>query len=170
MAMLANRSKTDTWRVAALAIVIAASLFAAIKVLAAASLLAWVVALLTVIIGAGLPLWLLLSTRHTLGGGYVVVHGGPFTRRIPVADLTRVAPSNDPRSSPALSLDRLRMDCGRGRSIMILPRNTECSLRTSSAPVVARTDDPFDPPHGRCARRSGGGRFFGPWGLSWVTA
>ena len=63
------RSKIDAWLVAVLAIAIVVSLFAAFSVLAVPSPMAWAVAAFTATIGAGLPLWLLLSTRYTLGNG-----------------------------------------------------------------------------------------------------
>lgn len=127
------RSEADTWLVAILAVAIVASLFAALKVHSAGSLSASAVAAFIAIIGAGLPLWLLLSTRYTLGNGQLVVQSGPFKWRIPVADITGVTPSNSPRSSPALSLDRVRIDYGRGSSLMISPCSKDEFIRDIEA-------------------------------------
>ena len=127
------RSKTDAWLLAVLAIAIIVSLFAALTILSAGSPAAWAIAAFTAIIGAGLPLWLLLSTRYTLGHGQLVVQSGPFKWRIPVADITSVTPSSNPLSSPALSLDRLRIEYGRGSSLMISPRNKEQFVRDMKA-------------------------------------
>jgi len=104
-------------------------LFAAVKVLSAPSSTAWAVATFTAGIGTGLPLWLLLSTRYTLGYGQLVVLSGPFKWRIPVADITSITPTSNPLSSPALSLDRLRIDYGKGKSLMISPRDKEQFVR-----------------------------------------
>ena len=128
-----HRSKADTWLVAVLAFAIVASIFAAIKVLSVGSLAAWAVAAFIAIIGAGLPLWLLFSTRYTLGHSELVVQSGPFKWRILVADITSVTPSNNPLSSPALSLDRLRIDYGRGSSLMISPSNKDQFVRDIEA-------------------------------------
>ena len=127
------RSKADTWLVAVLAIAIVASIFAAIKVLSTGSATAWAVAAFIASIGAGLPLWLLFSTRYKLGHSELVVQSGPFKWRILVADITSVTPSNDPLSSPALSLDRLRIDYGRGSSLMISPSNKDQFVRDIEA-------------------------------------
>ena len=119
------RSKIDVWLIVVLAVAIVVSLLAALTVLSVRSPAAWSVAAFTAIIGAGLPLWLLLSTHYTLGHGQLVVRSGPFKWRIPVAEITSITPTSNLLSSPALSLDRLRIDYGVGKSVMISPRNKE---------------------------------------------
>jgi hypothetical protein len=42
-----------------------------------------------------------------------------------VLDITAITPTSNPLSSPALSLDRLRIDYGKGRSVMISPRDKQ---------------------------------------------
>lgn len=123
------RSKIDVWLMAVLAMAIAGSLLAALTVLSVRSPTAWAIAALTAIVGAGLPLWLLLATHYTLERGQLVVRSGPFTWRIPVADITSITPTSNPLSSPALSLDRLRIEYGQGRSLMISPRDKEQFVR-----------------------------------------
>ncbi|QQO05935.1 PH domain-containing protein [Luteimonas sp. MC1750] len=86
-----------------------------------------------VVIGVGLPIWLLLSTRYTLEPRQLRVQSGPFKWHIKVADITSITPSSNALSSPALSLDRLRIDYGSGRSLMISPRNKERFLRDIEA-------------------------------------
>lgn len=82
------------------------------------------VALITapvVLLGAGLPLWLMYSTQYVLGDTTLRVRSGPFHWEIPVREIEQVTPTRNPLSSPALSLDRLRIDYSRGRSLMISP-------------------------------------------------
>lgn len=119
------RSKTDLWLVVLLAIAMTASLSGALAMLSVGALTARVVAVFIAIVGAGLPSWLLFSTRYVLGQGQLRVLSGPFSWRIPVAKITAVTPTSSPLSGPALSLDRLRIDYGVGRSILISPRNKE---------------------------------------------
>ena len=119
------RSKTDAWLVAVLAFAMAASLYATFEVLSTGSPAGWGAVALIAGLGIGLPLWLLLSTRYTLESRRLVVHSGPFKWHIPVADITRITPSSNPLSSPALSLDRLRIDYGGDSSLMISPCNKE---------------------------------------------
>ena len=85
------------------------------------------------VIGVGLPIWLLLSTRYMLEPRQLRVQSGPFKWHIKVADITSITPSSNALSSPALSLDRLRIDYGSGRSLMISPRNKEQFLRDIEA-------------------------------------
>lgn len=117
------RSKIDSWLLVVLVMAMIVSLFAAATVLAVASPMARTGAAFVAGIGAGLPLWLLLSTRYILGHGRLVVRSGPFRWHIPLTDITSITPTSNPLSSPALSLDRLRIDYGRGRSLMISPRS-----------------------------------------------
>src|SRR5690606_37408700 len=119
------RSKIDVWLIPILAIAIVVSLLAAVTVLSGHSPAAWAIAAFTAIVGAGLPLWLLFSTHYTLGHGQLIVRCGPLKWRIPVAEITSIIPTSNPRSSPALSLDRLRIEYGRGKSLMISPRDKE---------------------------------------------
>lgn len=118
-------SKVDTWLAVVLAIAMIASLVAALAVLAVPSPMAWAISAVTAIIGVGLPLWLLLSTRYTLARDELLVRSGPFKWRIAVTDITSITPTSNPLSSPALSLDRLRIEYGRGQSLMISPRDKE---------------------------------------------
>jgi len=127
------RSKIDAWLVAVLALAMAVSLFVTFMIFSTGSPVAWLVAAVTAGIGVGLPLWLLLSTRYTLEPRRLVVQSGPFKWRIAVADITSITPSSNPLSSPALSLDRLRIDYGRSSSLMISPRNKDQFVREIEA-------------------------------------
>lgn len=131
------RSKTDAWLVALLAAAMAVSLYAAFAVVSAGSPSTWWVAALTAGLGVGLPLWLLLSTHYTLESRQLIVRSGPLKWRIALADITAITPTSNPLSSPALSLDRLRIDYGVGRSLMVSPRDKAQFLR---AIEVARRD------------------------------
>lgn len=127
------RSKIDAWLLAVLALAMAVSLVVTFMTFSAGSPVAWLVAAVTVGIGVGLPLWLLLSTRYTLEPRRLVVQSGPFKWHIAVADITSITPSSNPLSSPALSLDRLRIDYGRSSSLMISPHNKDQFVRDIEA-------------------------------------
>lgn len=68
-----------------------------------------------------LVLWVLLTTRYTLEGGYLDVRSGPFSWVIALKEIRAVTSTRDPHTAPALSLQRLRIDYGAGRSIMVSP-------------------------------------------------
>ena len=127
--MAVHKSKVDAWLVVVLAITVIVSLFGAADVLAEASAASWALGAFIAGIGAGLPIWLLLSTRYTLERDQLLVQSGPFRWRIPVTEITGITPTSNPLSSPALSLDRLRIDYGRGASLMISPRDKDTFLR-----------------------------------------
>jgi hypothetical protein len=130
MGTVTFRSKIDAWL---LIVLVAAS---AVAVLSAGALLAvtggggaWLLAIAIVLLGAGLPLWVLLSTRYTLTASELRVASGPFAWRVPLADIKAVTPTRNPLSSPALSLDRLRIDYAQGRWLMVSPGEKEGFLR-----------------------------------------
>lgn len=117
------RSKIDTWLLVVLVSAMAISGFASIAVMFSDSPAKWWVIVQTLGVGVALPLWLLVSTRYTLDAHLLIVRCGPFKWRIPIADITGISPTANPLSSPALSLDRLRIDYDRSRQLMISPRD-----------------------------------------------
>lgn len=116
-------SKRDAWLVAVLAPAIGVSLYTAFILFASGAGLSLLIAGVTLVAGAGLPLWILCATRYTLDADELLVQSGPFRWRIALADIERVVPTASALSSPALSLDRLRIDYGRGKSLLISPRD-----------------------------------------------
>jgi hypothetical protein len=89
----------------------------------------WAIVLPILLIGVALPAWIFLATRYTLTQTDLLVRSGPFRWLVPLRAIDRVVPTRCPLSSPALSLDRLRIDYGGGRSIMISPRARETFLQ-----------------------------------------
>jgi len=74
-------------------------------------------------------LWTLLDTVYTLDAGSLFVRSGPFRWIIALREIQSVTPTRDARSSPALSLDRLRIEYGKGRWILISPRDQTAFLQ-----------------------------------------
>lgn len=122
-------SKIDGWLAAVLVLSMAISAWASVQVIVAGSAVAWWIVLLTAGAGVGLPLWILSSTNYTISPTHLRIKSGPFRWQIPIVDITGITPTSNPLSSPALSLDRLRIDYGRGASVMISPRNKEQFIR-----------------------------------------
>lgn len=117
------KSRIDAWLLVLLASAMAVSLVAAVVTLSVRSPAAWAIAAFIAFVGCGLPLWILTTTRYSLEHHHLDVRSGPFKWRIPLKDISSVTPTSSPISSPALSLERLRIDYGRGRSLMISPRD-----------------------------------------------
>lgn len=123
------RSKLDGWMVGVLAGSALASWVAAIGVVWAGVPHAWVTAALVAGLGALLPVWLVVSTRYAIDGDTLLVQCGGLRWRIAVAEITAVTATNSALSSPALSLDRLRIDYGNGKSLMVSPQDKAAFLR-----------------------------------------
>jgi hypothetical protein len=78
--------------------------------------------------GVGLPVWLIASTGYTLEPTVLRIKSGPFSWNVPVVDIRSITPTRNPLSSPALSLDRLKIEHARGW-VMISPADKEGFLR-----------------------------------------
>jgi Bacterial PH domain len=81
---------------------------------------------------AGLIAWIVLGTRYEVGDGEVLARSGPFRFRVPLNGIREVRPTRNPLSSPACSLDRLRIDYevgGRVRWLLVSPKDKEGFLR-----------------------------------------
>ena len=72
-----------------------------------------------------LPIWLVLDTNYTLTADELRIRSGPFRWRIALSEVREVSPSRSWMSSPALSLDRLCIRYGPGRSILVSPREKQ---------------------------------------------
>ncbi|MBU3823866.1 MAG: PH domain-containing protein [Candidatus Oceanisphaera merdipullorum] len=127
------KSKIDSLLIAVLISAIVLCIYVSVTVLSSGSSATWWVILIVVSLGIGLPLWLLVGTRYTLDSKLLLVQSGPFKWRIPVVEITNITPTKDPLSSPALSLDRLRIDYGRSNMLMISPRDKERFLKDLEA-------------------------------------
>lgn len=116
-------SKIDTW----LILMCAFSLFATMGV--TLPLLIWLPgreAMLTVailLLGTAFPFWILGSTSYTVTDDRLAIRSGPFRWQVPLADIVSITPTRSPWSSPALSLDRLRIERRSGRPILISPKH-----------------------------------------------
>jgi hypothetical protein len=143
---LVFRSKVDAWLGA---ILIATPILAVASILRSAipegGAVVSFVALLAVL-PVGLPLWLLCSTHYTLTATTLSVRCGPLSWHVPLEDIRSVQPTRNSLSSPALSLDRLRIDYGRGRTIMISPTDRERFLRELEARRTRQNSPRRSPP------------------------
>lgn len=133
------QSKVDGWLKAVLLLT---ALSCAVAVLApglaGAPLLALAVSPM-LLVGIGLPLWLLNSTCYTLGEDKLEAKCGPFRWTVPLAEIRRLSETRNASASPALSLDRIRIDYGQGRWIMVSPRDRDAFL----AELRSRTGIPI---------------------------
>lgn len=79
---------------------------------------------------AGFILWLLYSTHYTLTSRALVVRSGPFRWTVRLESIQEIFPTRNPLSSPACSLDRLRIRYRESRfGIMISPQDKAAFMR-----------------------------------------
>lgn len=116
------RSKVDTWLLIVIIAAMGAGLVGAVAALLAGGHEMWW-AIVPVALAVALPAWVLTSTFYRLTDDELLVRSGPFSWRIPTAEIHRVTSTNNPLSSPALSLQRLKIEYGNGKRIMISPEN-----------------------------------------------
>ena len=129
---LVFRSKADWWLVVVmLGSVTACGVVGVLSLVRESGTVRWLLAG-PMFGSAGLQLWVLAATDYTLTRDELRVRCGPFGWRIDIGEIRSVAPTRSPLSSPALSLDRLRIDYGASRSIMISPRQRDAFLRDLS--------------------------------------
>ncbi|MBL8365864.1 MAG: PH domain-containing protein [Comamonas sp.] len=123
-------SRVDSWLIAIgpLAGLAAAAVVAGVAVppaLQSGRAVDLLVPALVVVIALVLPMWLVLDTNYTFTAEELLVRSGPFRWRITLSEVREVSPSRSWISSPALSLDRLRIGYGAGRGILVSPREKQ---------------------------------------------
>jgi hypothetical protein len=125
------RSKIDLWLLVVLVAAAALPFTQALAGLQDGS--SWISHTVTFALLAGSFSWLVLTTKYTVTQDTLLVQSGPFRWRIAKNEITQIAPSRSILSSPALSLDRLRIEYAAGRkSVLISPKDKEGFLKAVS--------------------------------------
>ena len=127
------KSKVDWWLALALVVAFFVSLFAGLYALGAYTPNAAWNALLIGGPGVVLPPLLVFTLRYTIDGNRLIVRSGPLRWRIPISEITAITETRDPISSPALSINRLRIEYGNKKSVLISPRDKDAFLRQIEA-------------------------------------
>jgi hypothetical protein len=145
-------SKRDAWIVAVIWVAFAALLAGARVMLGSPGpLVARIPLAGFMLLAAGFSLWVTYGTRYTVTAAEITVQAGPLRWRIPLAAITSIEPSGNPLSSPAVSLDRLRVvhrDAdGRERAILLSPADKAGFLAAVAArcPSLALAGDRLVP-------------------------
>jgi hypothetical protein len=125
-------SKRDAWLVVVLWIAVLSMLAVAVPVWrdpdAGLGLSVGITALM--IAGAAFSIWILYGTRYVLTDQQLVIYAGPFRWRVPLDAIQEIFPTHNPLSSPACSLDRLKIRYeGSRMGVMISPEDKEAFLR-----------------------------------------
>lgn len=131
MAAKRFKSKVDRWLIAVLLFAIVIDVWGIIAFLrfesdAVVLTISVLVSLLVIALIASVS----LGTHYTIDRNILRIVSGPFRWKVPVDQITRVEATRSPFSSPALSLDRLRIHYGHNRRIMISPADKVGFLKT----------------------------------------
>jgi len=130
MAKRVFRSKVDLWFRVVIGFVIATELGvivgAAISVRDPLTTTGIILGSLAVV---ALLLSVLLNTSYTVDRGVLKARSGPLCWKVPLDQIQSVEMTRSALSSPALSLDRLRIRYGKGRFILVSPADKSGFLR-----------------------------------------
>ena len=84
--------------------------------------LLWAGGMLAVV--GGFVEWIFHTTYYVVERDELLIRSAMFRWRIPIGRIESIEPTNNPLSSPALSLDRLDIRYG-GKSILVSPEDRE---------------------------------------------
>jgi hypothetical protein len=126
-------SKIDATSVAPSVVAGLGALAACIVIAGSGIPVPWLIIGLVLLLLVAFPVWILTTTNYTLTSNAIVIRSGPFSWEIPFRDISALERSTSRRSGPALSMDRLRIDYGQGKSILISPQDKEAFLRELDA-------------------------------------
>ena len=91
--------------------------------------------ILVVLVGtSSLPVWLLLSTDYRVDSKSLRVRSGPFSWVIPLDEVQSVRPSRSSLASPALSINRIEIEYGKSRRILVSPKDSQAFLEAIGHP------------------------------------
>jgi hypothetical protein len=123
-------SKIDWWLVPVLGLPPVVAIAACVNAAMSGSTTGLLVGIAAFLLVGCIYFGLVFPMRYGLDDEHLIVRFGIFRRRIPLAEIREVEPTFNPLSSPALSLDRLRVRFGPGlfQSVMISPTNRNLFL------------------------------------------
>ncbi len=115
------KSKIDKWLLICLILSIIACLLGASVMLEEGGTLYTSIAVITMIAGAGFPLWVFVSTKYIVKNGNLKIISGPFSWIIPIESIKSVEETQSAITGPALSFDRLEIIYDEDRAIIVSP-------------------------------------------------
>lgn len=123
-------SKIDGWLIPVLVLSVGGLVAALVAVLIQET--PWPIRVLVAAVTAAVTLLLLAvfkSTYYLVRSDDIRIVSGPFRWTIPLAEVRDISPTRNPLSSPALSLDRLKIAYGKRKFVLISPDDKDGFLR-----------------------------------------
>ncbi|MDH5552244.1 MAG: PH domain-containing protein [Nitrosomonas sp.] len=115
------KSKIDKWLFICLIFSVVACLLGASVMLEEGGALYTSIAVITIIAGAGFPLWIFTSTKYIVRKAELKIVSGPFSWAIPIKSIKSVEETQSTITGPALSFDRLEIIYGEDKVIIVSP-------------------------------------------------
>lgn len=134
-AKMTMKSGVDLWLASVLSASILVCLWAGIVMILDGSFWGWLMGVATLLLGTGLPAWMLLETVYQLEEEQLVARTGPFRWCVAYRDIRSVTPKRSVMAGPALSMDRVVIDYGPMRWLVISPRDPEAFMQALKARV-----------------------------------
>ena len=119
------KSAVDLWLLVIVALVVIISLGVSVRLVLQRSPAGYLISIWLIVVGIGLPLWLLYTTQYVVKDEVLKIQSGPFKWTIPITSISQVVETSNPRSSPALSLRRLKITYGESKTVMVSPKDRE---------------------------------------------
>ena len=115
------KSKIDKWMLIFIVLSMFSCMLGSSVMLKIGGAVNYAIAAFILIVGAGIPLWILVSTRYIVDNINLKIISGPFSWVIPITSIKFVQESHSSAFSPALSSDRLEIEYGEDKVMMISP-------------------------------------------------
>jgi hypothetical protein len=131
------KSAVDWWFYLVIIVAIAIVLIAVIPAVHSGEL-SVVSGAATIFVSLALPTWLLFSTSYRIDAKTLLVRSGPFTWTVPLNEVQSISPSRSVLSAPALSLNRLEIQYGRGKRILVSPADQEAFIDAMNSATHAK--------------------------------
>lgn len=130
MASRRFKSKIDRWLLGVLILVVIVEVVAVIEfVLGSINPLATTGLILASLLLIALIVSIAVGTHYTIDRSILKIVSGPFRWQVPIDQINAVEATRNPLSSPAMSLDRIRIRYGKGRKILVSPADRDGFLR-----------------------------------------
>lgn len=123
-------SKIDSWLIPVMIVAVGGLVVALIAVLIEET--PWPIRVLVGVVTVVVTMLLFAVFRNTcyvIAGDTLRIRSGPFRWTIPLADIVEITPSRNPLSSPALSLDRLKISLGKRKFVLVSPEDKAGFIR-----------------------------------------
>ncbi len=149
------KSKIDRWMLVFLALSMFACILGSSVMLKVGGAVNYSIGAFMLIIGAGVPLWILNSTRYIIRNGDLKIVSGPFSWIIPVTSITSVHESQSSSFGPALSSDRLEIEYGKDKVMIVSPSDkTEFMQKLDNERLANTAEKAQQPSSSKTSKKS----------------